>query len=201
MAVQLINMKCSGCGETLSPSMSECPSCGNAVVFSSFNSILKRTEQDLGKLARKLENDPDANSPEMGNMVKFTLASCYLKLRLYDKALAKFEAAIEENLDNPETYFYAAVSLLKGKKACLTPMTNIRKALEYLDAATDIEPRGVFYFFKAYLKYDFFARKYLQVTPDYKAELRQAIANNLSPFDAEELFSILGVECPAALAI
>jgi len=54
-------------------------------------------------------------------------------------------------------------------------------------------------YFKAYLKYDFYARKFLKVQPDYSAELQMAIANNLSHFDADTLFSVLGVSCPPQL--
>jgi len=145
MAVKVVDMKCSGCGAALSASQSFCDYCGNPVVVSSFNSIIERTAPELNKLARALDKDASGSEdPEMGNMAKFTQASCYLKLKLYDKALLRFEEAIEENFDNPETYFYAAVSLLKGKKAFLTPMSDIKKAESYLDAALNIENRGVF---------------------------------------------------------
>lgn len=201
MAVKIVDMKCSGCGAALSASQSFCDYCGNPVVVTSFNSIIERAAPDLNKLARALEKDASSSDdPEMGNMAKFTQASCYLKLKLYDKALARFEEAIEENFDNPETYFYAAVSLLKGKKAFLTPLSIIRKAEEFLDAALSIENRGVFYYFKAYLKYDFYARKFLRVTPSWQEELLSAQANNLSPFDADMLFNILGVQQPVELS-
>jgi tetratricopeptide (TPR) repeat protein len=46
-----------------------------------------------------------------------SIAMCYLKLKLYDKALGFFEKAIEDNFDNSETFFYASICLLKGQKA------------------------------------------------------------------------------------
>lgn len=200
MAVKVVDLRCSGCRSALDPSASFCEYCGNPVVISSFNSVLGKPVPELGKLARALESDAQGGGdPEMENMAKFTQGSCYLRLKLYDKALPKFEAAIEDNFDNPEGYFYAAVCLLKGKKAFLTPMPTIKKALEYLDAALMIENRGVFNLMKAYLKYDFYARKYLQITPDYREELQMALANNVSQTDADTLFSILGVEQPQTL--
>lgn len=200
MAVKVVDLKCSGCQNALDPSASFCEYCGNPVVISSFNSIIERSAPELNKLARALDADTrSGDDPELCNMAKFTQASCYLKLKLYDKALQRFEEAIEENFDNPETYFYAAVALLKGKKAFLTPMMSIKKAEEYLDAALSIENRGVFNYFKAYLKYDFYERKFLRVKPDYRDELQMAITNNLSHFDADTLFSVLGVPCPQQL--
>lgn len=201
MAVKVVDMKCSGCGAALSASQSFCEYCGNPIVVSSFNSIVGRTASELNRLVRALDGEASGGGgSEMENMAKFTQASCYLKLKLYDKAIQRFEEAIEENFDNPETYFYAAVALLKGKKAFLTPLDSVRKAEAYLDAALDIENRGVFNYFKAYLKYDFYARKFLNVQPDWRAELQTAVSNNLSRCDADMLFAVLGVPCPPQLA-
>lgn len=78
------------------------------------------------------------NNPQLNS----SIGMCYLKLKLYDKALESFEKAIEDDFDNSETYFYAAVCLLKGRKAFLTPKADIDKALEYINAALMIENRG-----------------------------------------------------------
>ena len=200
MPVQVVDCKCSGCGAGIAPSMSVCEYCGKPVVITSFNSIIDRAAPEVNKLLRALEKDPEADG-DLSALADFTKASCYLKLKLYDKAVAKFESAIDQNLDNPEAYFYAAVCQLKGKKACLTPLPNLRKALEYIDAANSIEPRGVFSYFAAYIKQDYFAKKCLRIEPDWQAELDTAVANNLSPTDAQTLFSVLGVPCPEALMI
>lgn len=56
---------------------------------------------------------------------------CYLMLKLYDKALPAFEKAMEDNFDNSETFFYAAVCLLKGRKAFLLTRPEIDKIEEY----------------------------------------------------------------------
>lgn len=199
MAVQVIDSKCSGCGAPVAPGMSFCDYCGNPVVITSFNSILDRAIPDVNRLVRALDKDSD-KSGELAPLAHFTKGACYLKLRLHDKALAEFEAAIDENLDNPEGYFYAAVSLLKGKKAFLTPLPNLKKALEYLEAAESIENRGVFWYFAAYIKQDYFARKCLRISPDWREEAALALQNNLSPSDARLLFDILAVPCPPALA-
>lgn len=126
---------------------------------------------------------------------------CYLKLKMYDKAFGAFEKAIEDNFDNPETYFYAAVALLGGQKAFLTPRPKIDKIEEMLNAAVSIEPRGIFYLFWAYIKQDYFKRKFLRTTPDYLAMLATAKEYGYSDLDRENLFAILGVECPAALLV
>ena len=124
---------------------------------------------------------------------------CYLKLKIYDKAIAAFEKAVEDNFDNSETFFYAAICRLRGKKAFLAARPEIDKALEYLDAAIMIEPKGIYYYFLAYLKYDFFERKFLNTSPNYREALQTAKDMGLSGYDVQNLYSILNVQRPSAL--
>lgn len=202
MAVKIVDCKCSGCGSAIVPSQTRCEYCDNPVVVTSFNSVYAQDLPSLNRLSRALDKDlRDGNTPELSGNIKFTLGGCYLKLKLYDKALQRFEEAIEEDFDNPEAPFYAAVSLLRGKKAFLASMIDIKKALEYVNAALMVEDRGVFHYFLAYIKHDFYARKYLNITPNWQEELLIARATNLSPTDCDMLFDILGVVCPAELMI
>jgi len=202
MAVKVVDLRCSGCGGALAPSERFCKFCGNAVVVTSFNDIFAASAQDAAKLSRALDKDLAAGpGGEMGTLIKFTQAGCYLKLKLYEKAQARFEEAIEENFDNPEAYFYAAVCLLGGKKAFLAPLAAIKKAIEYINAALMIENRGVFNYFLAYIKYDFHERRCLRISPAWREELSAALSNNLSPLDADSLFAILGVERPPELSV
>ena len=208
MSTQVVDLKCGGCGAALSPSETKCKYCGRAILISSFNSVTQMTMPDLkkavssyqqGNCVAAVSGEEEAAPSEAG--ISFSMACCYLKLGLYDKALEKFEAAIEDNFDNSETYFYAAVSLLKGKKAFLTPMNNIKRAMEYVNAALEIENRGIYSFFLAYIKYDFYYRKALQIQPSYLDELATAKANGVSPFDIDQLFTLLGVAVPEQLSI
>jgi tetratricopeptide (TPR) repeat protein len=201
MAVKVVDLRCSGCGGALVPSEQFCKYCGNAVVVTSFNSILAAGAQEVMKLSRALDRDLAAGpGGEMKNEIHFTQAVCYLKLKLHDRALARYEAAIENNFDNPEAYFYAAVCLLRGKKAFLASLADIKKAIEYINAALLIENRGVFNYLLAYIKFDFHERRCLRIAPDWREEMAAALAGNLSPADAGALFATLGVERPAPLA-
>jgi len=128
-----------------------------------------------------------------------SIAMCYLKLKLYDKAQAAFAKAIEDNFDNSETFFYAAVSLLRGKKAFLAKRTDIDKIEEYIQAAIMIEPKGIYYYFWAYIKYDHFYRKRYRTNPDYQELLERSEQAGLSKYDVEQLYAILGVDRPDCL--
>jgi len=130
-----------------------------------------------------------------------SIAMHYLKQRLYDKAISAFDKAIEDNSDSSETFYYAAVSLLKGEKAFICLQTDIDKIMKYLKAAIEIEPRGIYHYFLAYIKYDFFERKCFNITPDWQETLQTAIQSGVSMADISQLSEILQVKMPECLSI
>ena len=188
------NITCPGCGEPWTLDMKECPSCHRPVVISTFNSVYGMSAPEANKYANTYKKVLAAE-PENIEVLS-SIAMCYLKLKLYDKALAAFEKAIEADFDNSETYFYAAVCLLRGKKAFLAQRSDINRILEYIEAATMIEPRGIYYYFMAYVKYDFFERKYLNTTPNYHDCLQMAMEHGVSEGDIAMVCNILGVPRP-----
>lgn len=199
MSQQVVELNCPGCGARVSTGQSECEWCHKPVVITTFNSVYSMPIPEVNKYAgayRKALGDNPQN-----DFLNKSVAMCYIKLKLYDKALEAFEKAIEENFDDSETYFYAAVCLLKGKKAFLAQRCDIEKAIEYINAANMIEPRGLYYYFLAYIKYDFFERKYLNTTPNYVECLGLANSMGVSAYDIGMLFDILGVEIPAVLSL
>lgn len=195
MAHQVIEINCPGCGARVSTAQKECEWCHGPVIVSTFNSVYSMPMPEVNKFARAyrtaLAENPDNH--ELNNSV----AMCYLKLKLYDNALPAFIKAMEDNFDNSETFFYAAICLLQGKKAFLHQRPTINKILEYINAAIMIEPRGIYYYFLAYIKYDYFKRKFLNVSPNFMDELKRARAIGYSEHDTQQLFAILGVEKPA----
>lgn len=194
MAYQVVELECPGCGCPVTIDTEVCPQCFRTIVISSFNSVSSMSALELNKCAsgyrKALSSNPNNKKLNM------SVAFCYLKLKLYDKALPCFEKAIEDNFDNSELYFYAAVCCLGGKKAFLTPRGFIDKAEEYLNAATMIEPKGIYYYFWSYIKYDYYKRKFLRTTPDYVAMMQKARECRFSQSDVSELFEILNVDNP-----
>lgn len=199
MIYKIIDLKCPGCGEPVKTDERNCKYCGRQVIISSFNSVYDMSLQDLNKYTntykKALNESPDNVE------LNCSIGMCYLRLKLYDKAYESFEKAIEENFDNSEIYFYAAVSLLKGKKAFLARKADIDKAIELTNAALMIENRGIYNYFIAYLKYDFYSRKSLNVFPNYIEELINARDNSVTVNDIENLFNLLGVTLPEELVI
>ncbi len=194
MSQQIVDINCPGCGARVTTGQNECEWCHQPVIISTFNSVYSMPMPQVNKYAgaykKALLENPD--NIELNN----SKAKCYLKLKLYDKALSAFELAMEGDFDNSETFFYAAVCLLKGKKPFLAMRSEIDKIEEYINAALMIEPRGIYYYFLAYIKYDYFNRKFFKTSPTYQEALTMAEQAGYSPFDVEQLFAILGVERP-----
>lgn len=196
---EVLELECPGCGRPLSTDMRECPACHRPVVISSLSGMGGLSTLEINKYAnayqKALSADPN------NKQVNGALAMCFLKLKLYDKALAAFDKAIIDNFENSEVYFWAAVALLRGKKAFVTPRPDINKAEEYLNAAIMIEPKGIYYYLFAYIRYDFHARKFLRCQPNYQELLQEAVNNGVTPADIDQLFSTLGVEIPPQIAL
>ena len=197
MATQAIDIKCPNCGAAVDTSQKTCKWCKQPVVISTFNSVYEMPMPLINKYAnayrQALSETPDNQD------LNTSIAMCYLKLKLYDKALAAFEKAVEGNFDNSETFFYAAICLLKGQKAFLQQRPTIDRIEEHINAALMIEPRGVYYYFWAYIKYDYFSRKFYRTTPTYQDVLAMANNAGVSPLDIEQLYGILGVARPSCL--
>lgn len=177
--------------------MTKCPSCRQPIMFSSFSSAASMPPPLVNKYAGAYRKALAENPDNQG--LNASLGICYLRLKLYDKAVEAFEKAMPDNFDNPEPFYLAAVALLQGKKAFVTPRASIDKALEYLNAATMIEMRPIFYYFMAYIKYDYFERKFLNTSPNYKEMLQTANEYGLGSADVADFYAMLGVERPSAL--
>ncbi len=197
MSAKVNILNCPACGAGLEVSQKVCEYCQNPVVISTFNSVESLTGLQLMKYSKSYSNalESDPNNAEINNAI----AMVYLKLKMYDKANSAFEKAFDDNLDNSETFFYAGVSLLQGKKAFVQLRPTIDKILEYINVALMIEPKGIYYYFLAYIKYDYFKRKFFKTSPTFEEALGSAKSAGVSGYDIAQLFSIMGVERPECL--
>ena len=128
MAAQIIEIKCPGCGAQVTTGQSICDWCSNPIVISSFSSVSSMNPLQLNKYAssykKELQENPDNRE------LNTSIGLCYLKLKMYDDAYRAFCKAVEDNFDNSETYFYAAASALKGRKAFLLSRPEIDRILD-----------------------------------------------------------------------
>ena len=162
---------CPCCDKAIAPGTTVCPQCNQPVTVSSSSLAADPSNQETAGYA----------------------AMCFLKMRLYDKAMPLFEKAIDNNYDSAEPYFMAAICLLRGKKPFLAQRADIDKAVEYLNAADMIEPKAIHHYLLAYIKEDYFDRKYLNISPTAQEEHGQAAALGLTPEDEATLHALLNV--------
>ena len=197
MTAQINKLFCPACGAPVPISATKCEFCHGPIFISTFRRVSDMLPDEISKYAAAYKKTlaSGTEKPELSN----SLAMCYLKLRLYAKALQYFELAISENIDNSECYFYAAICLLGGKKAFMATRETIDKIEEYVNSAIMIEPRGIYHYFLAYIKYDYFFRKHFKTSPTYGELLRVASAAGYNKEDVAQLFMILAVEKPSEL--
>jgi tetratricopeptide (TPR) repeat protein len=191
------NVKCPNCGELGQTVGDLCVACDNPVFLNQMKTVMAMPLPKVNKYVASYREQISANPDD--KRLKSSIALCYLRLKLYDKAVPCFESAMEENFEDSVPFFYTAVCLLKGQKAFLATRPIIDKVMEYVNAALMIEDRAIYHFFLAYVKCDYFARKHLNVTPTYQEHLEQAKNAGLTEAEAVELFEILAVERPPVL--
>jgi len=197
MALNVVSLKCPSCGAGITTEQKECEYCGAATIISSFSMADTlpplAVNKHIASYREALSQEPDNRE------INTSVGMCFLKLRQYDHALAAFEKCMEFNFDNPDVFFCAAVCLLKGKMPFLHQRPTIDKILSYMESAMMIESKGIYYYFLAYIKYDYFKRKFLNTTPDYTQCLAQARAAGVSDYDIQQLYAMTGTQRPSCL--
>lgn len=183
--------ECPGCGASVSPEIKQCEYCKKPVIIHSIGAISTFNPLQLNKYAlsyrKQLADKPDDRE------LNRSMGICYLKLKLYDKANEAFERAITDNFEDADSYFYAAVGRLQGKKAFVAPRADIDKAMEYLNAANMIAPNPVYSLMLAYIKKDYFDRKALRINPSWDDEFVTALSMGATEADTNALAELLGV--------
>jgi tetratricopeptide (TPR) repeat protein len=194
-------IKCGACGKVLEIAQlvngEVCPVCDEPARIKHYQTLAAMPLPQVNKYVAAFQTQI-AETPN-DNSLSFSLGLCFLKLNLHDKALPFFEKAMADNFADPAPYYYAAVCLLKGKKAFLAMRPEIDAIEKYLDAAISIEAHGIFYYFKAYIKYDYYSRKFFKTSPTWQEALEAAQEAGVSESDCEQFYQILGVDRPSCM--
>jgi hypothetical protein len=69
----------------------------------------------------------------------------------------------------------------------------------YLDTSIGFEPRGIFYYFQAYIKYDYYSRKFFKTSPTWQEALANAKNAGTGAEEITEFYQMLNVERPNCL--
>ncbi len=95
-----------------------------------------------------------------------------MDLGLYDLASKYFAKVIEQIPDCGDVYYHYALTLFKGKRPKVLPLTEIRKIEDYLNAAIQIDDsKSKYYYLLALIKHDFYIKNGLRINPPTYREL------------------------------
>lgn len=130
---------------------------------------------------------------------QINVAQSFIKAGMYSQAQSILEQLIIENSSDDNIYFYLAVCLLGGKRPFLLQKNVIEQVLSYLEAAVAFSPKAVYYYFIAYIKYDFYSLKFLRISPDYRELYNIAVNHGISEEEKQSLFALLKVQRPEGL--
>lgn len=124
----------------------------------------------------------------------------HLGVGLHRDAVTEFRQARAGDPGNPEPYFLGAVANLDGKKAFLASLQCIRETEELILGALALEDRAVFHYLLAYIRYDYYTRKFLRPPAPWQESFDDAWNKGLTHGQIDALFTLLSVEDPLPAA-
>lgn len=185
------DLRCPNCGGFVSSKQKNCDFCGGSILVESTRSLPKGS-LELQKYINSYNQVSKGDSDE----IDFSRALCFLKLKQYKNAVNSFEEVIDRNMFNSDAYFYMSIALLEGKKAFQTRKAIVDKIVSLLETAISISDKGIYRIFLAYVKYDYYKRKFINISPDYHQEINLGEQLGYSEEDFDELWDLLNVSKP-----
>lgn len=182
--------ECPNCGQTVSLTANTCPNCFSEYI-KDFRTIStwerERIDKYITSYKQAIQKNPDDAE------INIALGSCYLKLRLYDFAYKYFEEGIKCTVNNSDVYYYAAITLLKGKRPFLNVLPTIRKVEDLIRAAISLQQEGRYYYLLAMVQKDFYDKKRINNQYTYQELIKLANQYLVTESDIEELFEYIPI--------
>lgn len=185
------DLKCPNCGGFVSREQRQCDFCGGSIFLNSARN-LPNGNLELQKYLKFYSQISTGESDE----IDFSRGVIFLKLKQYKNAINTFEKLVSTNMLYSNLYFYISIALLEGKKAFQVKKDTIDRVIVHLETAISIENKGIYRIFLAYIKYDYYKRKFINISPNYKQELVLAQESGYSSEDFDELWELLNVSKP-----
>lgn len=187
----IVVLECPQCGAGVRKGSNICESCFSEYMVTSFSNVERMNNVQVNKYLsayKKSVKDNDDNEE-----LHFSMGICYLKLKLYDYAIKSFEKAINCMPENADVYYYAAISLFKGKRPFLTLLSNVKKAIEYVEAALSLSEEGRYYYLMYVIQKDFFDKKRLKNNYNSDELLINSQEKNITQDEIDSLFELISI--------
>ena len=191
------SIKCPNCGASINIQNQKCEYCSSEIIIKSFNTISNISEDKINKYIETYRAI-SIEYPEFHNF-NTSIGICFLKLKKYDEALESFKKAQIENINDATPFFYAAIAKLKGRKPFTCSKTEINTIEIDINAALNIDPQAIYYYFLSYVGRDYFKRKFLKHQPSCNELLEQAINKGLKLDDINKFHAIIGIPIDISL--
>jgi hypothetical protein len=132
--------------------------------------------------------------PDLGNYLESGLR--HIRLRMHARALDDLKLAMSADGVNPDVYYLSAVAKLNGQKAFVASLACIREVEELIQAAIVLEEKGLYHYFLAYVRYDYYERKSLHGPTAWQFSLSRAWSLGVELDELTSLFTLLSVANP-----
>jgi len=182
-------MTCPGCGESVSMDMNICAYCRRKITFTSVKDVRGMSATDSMKFLRAYK-DALATNPNHP-AVQMSLGLMQFDRGDYANALSAFDAAVSHGSDDPETYFYRAVSRFRATKPIHIKVTEAKELLELLDIAISMNPLPQYNYVKAYLIRRLIEKKGIAYRETSSDAMAAARAEHLSDADIADMDALL----------
>lgn len=117
--MEVIALQCPNCGAGVDSSQKKCNSCRQPIMLSSFRSAvempLPQINKYMGTYRKALVEHPDSVE------LNVSAGICYLRLKMYDKAVEAFEKSMPDNFDNPEPFFSGCSGIAAREEGLCCP--------------------------------------------------------------------------------
>lgn len=185
---QVDTFHCPNCGASISKQSACCPACGSEVYFRNLHSVFSINEQKLKQYMAGYGKSKEENSE-----IYKAKGLGYLRLKTYDQAKTCFSKAIALDYEDSSAYYFMALSLCMGKRPFLILFKEIKKIIEYLEAAIQLENNGMYYYLYALLIYDFYEHKSFNYKTTSQEMLHQAKIYGINKEDMKIIDDYLGI--------
>lgn len=182
--VKVCTYECPNCGAPIKIADKVCGHCFSAVYLQRIKDSDNLSKGGIAKhIAVYKKNIANGLVDDSSTLI--SLGICHYKNCMYDLSMKSFEKAIEVDPENVNAYYYAALSLMNGKRPYLQTLPKIKKAVAMLEAAISIQDEGRLYYFLHLIQKDFFDKKHLRTK--YKALELQNLSMENAVTDEEIL--------------
>lgn len=172
-------LTCPTCGAKVERNESQCSCCGNHLIL--------EVQHYTDTVHEKYESKKDDLSADDEKNIDIIID--FVKKRKYKEAIKLCDEM--QNLNIPEIPYLKCIAFIGGNKPFLISRKQIDECIELTNESIDMGMLGNNFLLRAYIEYEYFERKFLNRSPDYRYFAERARENEIDEINKEELEILL----------